>query len=111
MVVLSACGAQSSPPPSPAVPFFLAAAAPDPLACDADADCVVGQTLDDSGCCGSFRDMALVAQSRAYADWQAAWRDAHCAAHECPSPPVPSESPACFHEARCENSRCTNTCP
>lgn len=91
--------------------FFFSAGAPDPLACTTDADCTYGQTFDESGCCGTFRDMAATAQSTAYRSWSADWVAAHCAGHECPSPPVPSEPPECLFTVRCAAGRCTNVCP
>lgn len=83
---------------------------PEPLACTGDADCTYGQTYDASGCCGTFRYMAASAQSKAYLKHTTEWRTAHCDGHACPSPPVPTEPPACLFEVRCAERQCRNAC-
>ncbi|MBK9034973.1 MAG: hypothetical protein IPL61_27535 [Myxococcales bacterium] len=89
--------------------FFAAAGAPAPGACAADIDCVVAGTLDDSGCCWSYRELGAVAQSRAYASWAKGWKAA-CVDAQCPSPPVPQERAACLEAVRCVAGRCRNSC-
>lgn len=102
--------AGDAPAPLPADGFVRHEGAPDPLACAADEECTHGQTWDASGCCGTFRDMAATAQSKAYLKHASDWRAAHCDGHACMSPPVPTEPPACLFDVRCVAQRCRNAC-
>lgn len=134
----AACGSPqaSTPPPEPVPPpgtehvggptlptpisghvvegFWVTDDSPPPLACVADADCVYGGTVDDTGCCWSYRDMNASAQSRAYSTWLASFRERSCASAECPSPPVPSQPPDCLFAVRCDATSgagvCVNAC-
>lgn len=110
--LIAACGGGQAAPGGAVASepgFFVAAGAPAPRVCAADPECVVAGTLDESGCCWSYRDLGAVAQSRAYAAWATGWKAA-CGAARCPSPPVPQDRPACVEAARCVAGRCRNAC-
>ncbi len=136
LLLLSACGSPQAattgsdrePPPTPLatspVPtpsagrivdgFWVTSDAPAPLSCVADTDCAADGTVDATGCCWSYRDMNVTAQSRAYESFIAAHRAEACAGVPCPSPPVPTQPPDCLFEVRCDASSgvglCTNAC-
>lgn len=91
--------------------FFSAESAPDPLACQRDANCIASGTVDSGGCCYTYRDMNAVAMSNAYRTWLQGHRSAHCGGVDCGGIPAPSRPPSCLFQLSCVEGRCQNACP
>jgi len=91
--------------------YFSLPGAPSPLACAADADCIVDTVPDAAGCCMS--SFGLHPQSWSWHSWTSQHRqspacaDAHCPPPPPPTPPNPDD---CHVQGRCVAGRCRDAC-
>lgn len=92
-----------------ALGFFVGDTAPNPLACQADADCSGNTILAANGCCRDPRSLRAVAKLYDY--WASARAQSPvCGAVTCPPPPNPSQPAACAIAPRCVAKRCVTQC-
>jgi hypothetical protein len=89
--------------------YFVEAGAPDPLACDADKDCIADVIVDQTGCCVVPGEP--LPQTWAWHTWLGERRmgDA-CRGVKCKPLPVPSMPRSCLLQVRCLSGRCADSC-
>ncbi len=89
--------------------FFVTDDAPDPQACEVDADCIGDTTLGPNGCC--VEPTTIKAHSKKYHAWAGSRRTAPaCENVQCPPPPNPAQPAACSFQVRCAEKICTDAC-
>jgi hypothetical protein len=87
--------------------YYVERGAPDPLSCQADADCTADTVTQADGCC---RVNNPYAQSKAWQAWLQHHTNSACGKAKCSTAVHMAPPPSCAFAVHCTAGKCADTC-